>query len=159
MNDDLDKLADQLRRFQPAEVSDELRQRVARDLADAAESNGVSRATRTSVRWRAPAWITAVTAAAVLLVIATTTGPRLWERFGNDMAHQPAQDPVAEARDLPPTPDVAPGPAEPEPPPSLLAYRLASAHSVDDVVTLLDRHARVLLTPSPDTDLAGFLGP
>lgn len=156
MNDDLNKLEDLLRQFQPAEVSDEFRQRVARDLADLSDERVAPFVDDQSVRSLSPAWLIVATAATVLFVIALISGLRLLDRRGGPIAKQGDQRPETRVDNLPGQPNAASDRAEVSPPPTMLAYRLASADSVDRLDTLLDRHARVLLPPSANGDLAGI---
>lgn len=159
MNDDLDELEDQLRQFRPAEVSNELRQRVARDLAECSEAEVVRLAGQSRVRSLLTPWRLVATAAAVLFVIATIAGLRLLDRVDGVIADQRQQAPDQAVDEIPQPPDVVPHQFEPSPPPTMLAYRLASADSVDRLDMLLDRHARVLLSPSEGVDRAGLAWP
>ena len=159
MNDDLNELEDQLRQFRPAEVSNELRQRVARDLAELAEAEGVRLTGPPRVRSLSTPWLMVATAAAVLFVLAAIAGLRLLDRVGGDIANQREQAPARAVDHFPEPPDVVPNQFEPPPPPTMLAYRLASADSADRLDTLLNRHARVLLPPTDDVDRAGLTWP
>jgi hypothetical protein len=156
VNGNPEKLANQLRQFQPADVSSDLRQRIARDLAalDPSEVAPVVEPSRSQSL--SPAWLMAATAATVLFVIAMVAGLRLLDRHNRDFAKHSEPGPVEDVERISQRMDFPADGAESSPPPTLLAYRLASADSIDGLNKLLDRHARVVLSPSADGDLAGI---
>jgi hypothetical protein len=155
LNGKLEELEDQLRHFRPADVSTELRQRIARDL----EELDQSKATVAESSHRPTfslVWLAVATAATVLLAIGVVAGLRLLDRQYGSIAKHSEQTPVEDIRDIQPKMPLPARGAKPSLPPTFLAYRLASADSVDGLNMLLDRHARVLLSPSADGDLAGI---
>ena len=142
MNDRLKDLESEMQSFQPASVSPELRDRVARELQSPAVVQTVSpdhRNSRRNLVWWA--------AAAVILV---AVGIVVFQRSGNLEDHRPGPRPpqLAQGNDDPSVNDSAQ--------PTLWGYRLAMADSPQRLDALLDQHASALLPPAENPVHVGF---